>query len=461
MGTRMPFSLAVVALMAAVPIEGQTSDRTALVATLDSAAAAYASGDQVPGVSVAVVRGADTLLIKGYGSVDLEWGVSTPADGSASYEIGSMTKQFTSASIMLLVEQGKLDLDADMTEYLPDYDTQGRAVPLRRLLDHTSGIKGYTEMPTFGEIAIRRLPKDTLVALVSAEPFEFEPGTALIYNNSAYFLLGLIIEEVSGQDYDEFVQEHLFDALGMGDSYYCSTNAVRDGRAHGYDGSPGGGLVRKGYLEHIWPYAAGSLCSTVGDLIRWNEALHGGDVLTAESYEALTTPMPLEDGTPIRYAMGLGADDRGGRRIIAHGGGINGFLSDGRYYPAEELVIVVLQNSTGRPGPGALGSALADLVMGPLPAAVATPYAGDLDELVGDYTGASRGRQLTMSVTLDDGALVFTPQGSQNGMHPVHVDSVTWEMGGTRFMFEREGGDIAVLRMDTGGGHYVLRRGGE
>ncbi len=157
--------------------------------------------------------------------------------------------------------------------------------------------------------------------------------------------------------------------------------------------------------------------------------------------------------------MGLGVDDRGGRRTIEHGGGINGFLSDGRYYPDEELVIVVLQNSTGRPGPGALGSALADLIMGPLPEVVATPYEGDLDELVGDYTGASRGRELTLSVSVEEGALVFTPQGSEDGMRPVHVDGMMWEMGGTRLWFEREGGRIYVLRMDTGGGHYVLRRG--
>jgi len=431
------------------------------VAALDSAAEAHVANDLVAGVSVAVVRGADTLLMKGYGLADLEWAVPTPVDGRASYEIGSMTKQFTAAAVLKLVEEGKLDLDADMTRYLPDFDTQGHAVPLRRLLDHTSGIKGYTEMRAFGEIAVRKLPRDTLVALVAAEPFEFEPGTAQIYNNSAYFLLGLIIEKVTGQEYADYVRENLFDALGMADSYYCSSSAVRAMRAHGYDPTPGG-LVRKGYLEHIWPYAAGSLCSTVGDLVRWNQALHGGEVLSPGSYRALTTPAPLEDGTPIRYAMGLGVDDRGGRRIIAHGGGINGFLSDGRYYPDEGLIIVVLQNSTGSPGPGALGSALADLVLGPLPEPVATPYAGDLEELVGEYAGPARGRRLTMSVSVDDGALVFTPQGAAEGARPVHVQGMTWEAGATRFWFERQAGGGAVLRMDQGSGHYVLRRvGGE
>jgi CubicO group peptidase (beta-lactamase class C family) len=449
--------LALSVLATTLPAHGQVADRGALVAALDSAAAAHVEDDRVAGISVAVVRGGDALLMKGYGLVDLEWDVPTPTDASASYEIGSVTKQFTAAAVMLLVEEGKLDLDADMTEYLPEFDTQGHAVPLRRLLDHTSGIKGYTEMQVFGELVPKRLPRDTLVSLVEAEPFEFEPGTALIYNNSAYFLLGLIIEKVSGQDYEDFVQERLFDALGMDASYYCSTSGLRDGRAHGYDGSPNG-LARKGFLDHTWPYAAGSLCSTAPDLVRWNRALHGGELLSPESYRAMITPMPLEDGTPIRYAMGLGVDDRGGRRIIAHGGGINGFLSDGRYYPDEDLIVVVLQNSTGPRGPGALGGALADLVLGPMEEPVAMPYEGDLSELAGDYTGPARGRRLTMTVSVEDGELVFTPRGSGNGMRPVHVGDTTWQSGGTRLWFEGEGGEVVVLRMDQGGGHYVLRR---
>jgi CubicO group peptidase (beta-lactamase class C family) len=411
----------------------------------------------VAGVSVAVVRGADTLLPRGYGYVDLEWDVPTPEDASASYEIGAVTKQFTAAAVLKLVEQGTLDLDADVKEYLPDFDTQGHAVPVRRLLDHTSGIKGYTEMPAFGELAMRDLPRDTLVSLFEAEPFDFETGASAIYNNSAYFLLGLIIEKLSGQSYEAYVQERLFDALGMENSYYCSEDAIRDDRAHGYDGSADG-LVRKGYLDHLWPYAAGSLCSSVGDLVRWNRALHGGEVLSEESYAAMTTPSPLEDGTAIRYAMGLGVDDRGGRRVIAHGGGINGFLSDGRYYPDEDLIIVVLQNSTGPRGPGALGADLADLVMGPLPEASTTPYDGDLDELMGTYRGPARGESLTMVVTRRGNDLVLTPEGSEEGSEPVHIGDMTWEDGRTQFRFIRKDGRVTQLRVDQISGHYVLLR---
>jgi CubicO group peptidase (beta-lactamase class C family) len=438
-------------------VSGQVADRSALVAALDSAAAAHAEHEMVAGVSVAVVRSSDTLLLKGYGSVDLEWDIPTPPDADASYEIGSMTKQFTAAALLQLAEEGKVDLDADISEYLPEFDAQGHRVPLRRLLDHTSGIKGYTEMPVFGELVPVKLPRDTLVSLVEAEPFEFEPGTAQIYNNSAYFFLGLIIEKVSGQPYEEYVQEHIFQALGMEDSYYCSENAIRENRAHGYDASPGG-LARKGYLDHTWPYAAGSLCSTVGDLVLWNHALHGGEVLSEASYEAMITPAPLKDGTPIRYAMGLGISGTGTRRALAHGGGINGFLSDGRYYPEDDLVIIVLQNSTGPRGPGALGGALAELILGPAPEPEAVAFQGDLDELLGDYSGPARGRPLSMSVTRDGDQLVFTREGTEEGMRPVHIGDGTWALGSTRLFFVRRNGEVAELRMDQGGGHYVLVR---
>lgn len=452
--------LSLLGFLVALPLSGQISARGDLVAAMDSAAAAHAEHEMVAGVSVAVVRGADTLLMKGYGSVDLEWGIDTPEDGGASYEIGSMTKQFTSVAILQLVKEGRLDLDTDITTYLKEFDTHGRLIPLRRLLDHTSGIKGYTEMPVFGEIAVRKLPRDTLLALVEAEPVHFEPGTALIYNNTGFFLLGLIIEEVTGQTYEEYVTDKIFQPLGMADSYYCSETAVRENRAHGYDGDPGG-LIRARYLDHTWPYAAGSLCSTVGDLIRWNQALHQGGFLDQRSYEALITPSPLEDGTPVRYAMGLSVGGEGSRRLIAHGGGINGFLSDGRYYPEEELTIIVLQNSTGPQGPGALSGALAELILGPAPELSGTPFEGDLDELIGNYSGPGRGRPFTLEVTRDGDALVFTPAGTTNEIRPIHMEGLTWAWGGVRLWFVREGDRIIEARMEQGSGHLVLKREGE
>ncbi len=441
----------------AAPLAGQIADRSTLIAALDSAARAHDALANVAGISVAVIRGADTLLLKGYGDADLEWDVPTPADASASYEIGSVTKQFTAAAILLLVEEGKLDLDEDFTKYLPAFDRRGHQVPLRRLLDHTSGIKGYTEMPVFGEISTKALPRDTLVSLVEAEPFEFEPGTAQIYNNSAYFLLGLIIEKVSGESYADFVRKRLFEPAGMTSSYYCSESAVRDYKAHGYDGSPQG-LVHKRPLDHTWPYAAGSLCSTAPDLIRWNRALHGGRLLKPESYRAMTTPVPLLDGTPLEYAMGLAITRRGEHRVIAHGGGINGYLSDVTYLPDNELLIVVLQNSTGPQGPGGLTTTFANLILGPVPEPQPVPYTGALDALVGEYAGPARGRHVHMSVRRDADQLVFATPGQSQDVRPVHTGDGVWVNRGTRYRFVIASDKAIELRMAQGAGRFVLRR---
>ena len=363
-GRRTGRLLPVIAAMVALAPASAEAQRTGadLVAALDSAARAHVAHELIPGASVAVVHRGETLLQRGYGYVDLEWNVPTPEDGNVSYEIGSVTKQFTAAAAMLLVEEGSLNLEADFTDYV-DFDTQGHTVSVRRLFDHTSGMKGYTEMEEFGDWAMLDRPREDLLRVVEQIPFEFEPGSSMIYNNSAYFILGLVIEEVSGQSYEDFVAERLFDAAGMDESYYCSESEIRTRRAHGYDVDDGR-LVRKGYLDHQWPYAAGSLCSTVGDLVKWNRALHRGDLLSSGSYAVMTRPEPLADGTPLRYAGGIGVNDVDGRMVLSHGGGINGFLSDNRYYPDDDLSVVVLQNGAGAVGPGALSQALVQLVLG-------------------------------------------------------------------------------------------------
>ena len=290
-----------------------TRDRGRLIAAIDSLAAEALKGGQVAGLSIAVVRERDTLLLKGYGKADLELDVPTPDRGI--YEIGSVTKQFTAVAILQLQEQGKLSLDDELTKYLPSYPMQGHRVTLRRLLDHTSGIAGYTELPDFDAVSVRALPRDSLVALFSAKPFAFAPGEAEVYNNSAYFLLGLIIEKVSGIPYEKYVQQYLFARAGMADSRYCSNRDVVARRVHGYD-FDNGRLTLAKYLDFTWPYAAGSLCSTAGDLVAWTRALHGGRLLGPAAYRELITPGTLTDGTRLRYAKGVVVDSVAGHRAI-------------------------------------------------------------------------------------------------------------------------------------------------
>lgn len=443
-------------LAGSVPAAAQAQDRGRLVAALDSTARDHAADSTVAGVAVAVVRGGDTLLLEGYGYADLEHRVPTPAD--AVYEIGSVTKQFTAAAVLQLAAKDSLDLDADITEYLDDYGTRGHTVTVRDLLHHTSGIRSYTSMAAFGELAPQELPRDTLLALVEAEPFDFAPGTAMIYNNTGYFLLGLLVEEVSGQDYASYLEEHVFGPAGLEDTYYCDESAVVEHRAHGYSwAGPEAGFRQKRYLDHTWPYAAGSLCSSAGDLVAWNRALHGGGVLSDASYREMTTPGRLRDGTELRYAMGLAVRDAGGRPVISHGGGIFGFLSSAAYYPEEELIVVVLQNNTGPASPGALADALVEAVLGPAEEPEATPYDGDLSAFTGTYAGRARGRTMTVQVETRDGGLQVRGVGQGQDPQPLeHVGGTTWRQEDRRLTFDRAGDRVVELRLDEVSGHYRL-----
>lgn len=435
---------------------GQPAPRTDLVARIDAIVEAPIAGGTVAGASVAVVRQGRTIVAKGYGKADLEWDVPTPAD--ATYEIGSVTKQFTAAAILLLRDEGRLSLDDDVTKYLPDYPTQGHRIPLRRLLNHTSGIKGYTELEEFGDVMRLDKPKDTLVTLFSARPFDFAPGEEQIYNNSAFFLLGLVIEKASGLSYAAFVKQRLFDRVGMPDSYYCSERTLVKRHAHGYD-MENGRFVLKGFIDHDWPYAAGSLCSNTTDLVAWNRALHGGKVLSPASYREMTAAGVLNDGTPIRYGYGISIADLGGRRVIGHGGGINGFLSESQYYPDDDLIVVVLQNTAGPVNPRETAKKIADAVLGPAPSR-AKPFTGDAGAYAGTYAGRGRGRPTTVTIVAGGTGLTLTRVGVQNAKPEAleYRGGETFAVGDTLVTFERRDGKVMRLRLDSGSGHNVLAR---
>ena len=427
-----------------------------LAATIDAIVEAPIKAGKVAGASVAVVRGNETIVERSYGFADLQLDVATPA--RAVYEIGSVTKQFTAAAILLLAEEGKLSLDDELTKFLTDYPTQGHRITLRHLLNHTSGIKGYTELAEFGEFMVLKKPKQELVKLFSSKPFDFAPGEDLIYNNSAYFLLGLIIEQVSGSSYADFVKARLFDKVGMSDSSYCSERVIQKNKVQGYDTS-NGTLVLKGFIDHSWPYSAGSLCSTAHDLVLWNRALHGGKVLTPASYRAMTTPGTLNDGAEIRYAMGVGVLNTSGRRLIGHGGGINGFLSHAEYYPSDDLTVVVLFNTAGPVNPQTIARDIAEAVLGKPPLAHRS-YDGDLSAFAGSYSGRGRGRPTQIRIEVRGKDLHYL-RGSGSAATDERLEYVgddTFAFKDTRLVFRREGGTVSSVRVDTVAGNVRLAR---
>ena len=408
---------------------------------------------KVAGASVVVARQGQTMLAESFGQADLELDVPMPAD--ASFEIGSVTKQFTAAAVLLLAERGKLAIDEELTKYLADYPTHNQRITVRHLLTHTSGIKGYTELPEFGDLMPLRKSPETLVKLFADKPLDFAPGENLVYNNSAYFLLGLIIEKVSGQSYADFVKANLFDKVGMPGSYYCSERAIHRHHAHGYD-TFANALVLKGAISHVWPFAAGSLCSTAADLTAWTSALHGGRVLSADSYRAMTTPATLNDGTKTRYGFGVSLVDIRARRAISHGGGINGFLSEVEYYPDSDLSIVVLLNTAGPVGPGELARDIADAVLGKA-SEPSNTYSGDLSAFTGTFEGVGRGRPTVVTITVENGKLTMKGTGPEPRVLAFRSGE-TFAASETLVIFERDGGRVARLRLDSGAGHYVLKK---
>ncbi len=434
----------------------QAFGQETISAKIDAIVGAPINAGKVAGASVAVVKGNETIVMKGYGFADLELDVPTPP--RATYEIGSVTKQFTAAAILLLAEEEKLSLADEMTKFLPGYPTQGNHVTIRHLLNHTSGIKGYTELPGFREFQMLKKPREELVKLFSGRPFDFNPGDEQIYNNSAFFLLGLIIERISGRPYAEFIQDRLFKRVGMGDSYYCSERAIHKNHAHGYDAARNG-LVLKGYVDHTWPYAAGSLCSNAPDLVAWSKALHGGKVLKPESYREMTSAARLNDGTTIRYGMGLNLAETDGRRTIWHGGTINGFRSELEYYPDDDLVIVVLLNTAGPVAPRDLARQIAEAVLGKAPAR-SHPFDGDLTQFAGDFTGKGRGLPTTVHIGVSGNQITFINTETQRASEEMleYFGNDTFGFKDIVVIFKRENGHISRLHLDTGYGHNILSR---
>ena len=352
----------------ASPIRGsaQSPKASALATAIDSIVQSALKEGPVAGISVEVIKGGTVITARGYGSADLENGV--PATPQTVYRIGSITKQFTAAAILQLVEQGKIRLDDEITRFLPDYPVQSHHVLIRHLLNHTSGIKSYTGLgPKWQTVMRLDLSHDSLVGLFKNETFDFAPGEQWKYDNSGYYLLGMIVEMASGQTYPDYLREHVFKAAGLESTYYCDAAPIIKHRAQGYE-VHGHQFANAAFLSMTQPYAAGSLCSTVGDLVKWQQALEGGEVVGRESYRLMTTPDTLNNGTRLEYGFGLGVGDLGGHRVIEHGGGINGFLTHLARYPADSLTVVVLSN-TEAGNPEAVAKQIARRVLGvPAPA---------------------------------------------------------------------------------------------
>ena len=419
-----------------------------LIAKIDSVAGARLTEGPVASLGIGVKRGDDVLLVKGYGLADIENQVS--AKPETVYRIGSITKQFTAAAVMQLVEAGEAGLDDSMTDYFPDYPTQGHEVTVRHLLTHTSGIKSYTGLETWQPKITLDLTDQELMDLFKDEPFDFEPGEAYRYNNSGFYLLGMLIEKVTSESYKEYVKAHLFEPLGLGGTLYCDERPIIPWRAEGYS-AVDGSLVNDSYLSMNQPGAAGALCSTVPDLLAWSEALRSGEVVSSDSYGQMTTSMVLNDGSETGYGFGLGVRGLEGHPQVSHGGGINGFVTMLAHFPEADLDIVVLSN-TESGSPGEITELIARWALGiEVPSVLDEPLTG---EEMAVYEGVYELREgFEITVFAREGEL-FTRATGQNEVRlraqGNHVFVPTFD-DEVRVVFEVEGGSATKLILHQNG----------
>ncbi|MDO7852043.1 serine hydrolase [Hymenobacter convexus] len=310
---------------------------------LDALAASYANAGQLNG-TVLVAEHGKIVFTKGYGLANREWNQPNAAD--TKFRLGSLTKQFTALLVMQLVERGKLKLDGRITDYLPDYPkASGDKITLHHLLTHTSGIPSYTGQPNFEAVSIQPTTPTAFLRTFAELPLEFEPGSSFHYSNSGYFLLGAIIEKVTGKTYAQVLTENILQPLRMQDTGYDLAETILPKRAAGYDKTPAGTVYNTSYIDMTVPYAAGSLYSTVNDLYKWDQGLYTTQLLTEASKAVLFKPFKNNYAYAWVASKAVMAKDT--VALLGHSGHVNGFGTYLLRAPRDRQLVVVLDNEGG------------------------------------------------------------------------------------------------------------------
>jgi CubicO group peptidase (beta-lactamase class C family) len=402
--------------------------------------------------NVLIAKGDHVLFEKSYGAADMEWNVPNTAD--SKFRIGSVTKQFTAACILLLEDRGKLKTDDPVSKYVVNAPAAWSKITIYHLLTHTSGIPSFTGFPEYEQFQTRPTTPEKLLALFRDKPLEFEPGSKWKYSNSGYEVLGYVIEKVSGETYQQFLDENIFKALEMRDSGYDSNSLVIAHHAYGYTPGPHG-IAVAGYVDMTVPYAAGGLYSTTRDLLKWERSLLGGRLLKPASLQKMITPFKND------YGCGLSITTVNGRKSIEHGGGIQGFNSELVYWPDEQMTVVVLANLNGS-APSDIAADLAGTVHGekvtlPSERKEITLTPEQLKPLVGRY---SINPEINVDMTLDGNQLQTQLTGQPK--FPLFAESPTsffLKVVEADVTFQKDAtGKVTQLTIHQGGRETVARK---
>jgi D-alanyl-D-alanine carboxypeptidase len=294
---------------------------------------------RIPGLALVIIQDGKPVKTAAYGLANLE--LNVPARPETVFEIGSVTKQFTAAGILLLAQEGKLSVDDKIGVYLANIPSAWTNVTIRHLLTHTSGIKSYTGLEGFQ--LTRHLTQSQFLKAIGKEPMEFAPGESWKYCNTGFSLLGYIIENVSGENYWDFMSQRIFQPLGMNATTNRLPGLVIPNRASGYEQTNGLHINRDYDLTEV--FSAGAIASTVEDLAKWNGALDRETLLNAATKAQMWTPAKLNNGKPTKYGFGWFIDEVEGHKNIGHGGSTSGFSATIQRFPDDKLAIVLLTNT--------------------------------------------------------------------------------------------------------------------
>lgn len=440
-----PFVLCVLLCMGTFPVQADAANLPS-----DAEIAAYGErllADAVPdpdGTAIAVLlaRGDKVLYQGARGRASIELRVDATPD--TVFRIASVTKQFSAATLLALIDDGRAALDDPLAKYLPDFPNAAN-ITLAQLLNHTSGIRSYTDIPGYIETRIRAdLDTAGLIAVFRDEPVDFKPGERWAYNNSGYVLVGAVIEKIAGKPWHVVLQERVLAPLDLAHTGLDDGQAVIPGLADGYSDDGGGGLTRAAPLSMSQPHAAGALRSTIGDLWRWNRALHGGRVLKPETYRRMITP----EGAAVEshYGYGITTGTLRGQKTLNHNGGINGFVSTLTYLPESGLSLVMLRNRDGAMPPPVERRLAAFALGDPYPDAVAVTLPPEqLQALEGIYRLDA---QTTRTLRVSDGRLTSQRSGGPAfPLVPLSADRFQFENSLTYIDIERDdAGKITGLR---------------
>lgn len=359
--------------------EGQSEQNAALVARMGQVVVPYVTDNSFMG-SILVARGKEILLNKGYGKANLDWDISNAPD--VRFRIGSITKQFTAVLVLLLQQDGKLNVNDPVSKYLPDAPASWKHIKLVNLLGHTSGIPDFTDDPRSVTWSMSTHTPAEEVNFIRDKPLDFEPGSKFSYSSSNYILLGYILERVTGISYGQLLRERLIIPLGLSNTGMDADDLILHKRASGYLVGIKGLVYARSESMSV-PYAAGGMYSTTGDLLKWEHALFGHKVLSDASLKLLTTPGKGD------YGFGLFIVKSKGVTVIFHNGGDAGFSARLAYVPERRIAVIVLGNvATG--SPQAMGDDLMQLALGrkvtlPNERKVLMIYASETPKFAGTY----------------------------------------------------------------------------